>query len=228
MKKPHHQHFELVRPARHLPVRCLLTLAAVAAIAMPGQLAQAAPITYTLASTGTGTLGGVAFTNASVTLTLSADTSGVTFVSPALFNPGTATVNVAGVGMATLTDSIGIVSSFHDLTLFGTSGVVIGDLSNPSDPASFTGILGQFGSELFGYDLLSPFGPDTGSGGPASGSHITPHFPTTVGDLTWAVGQPLGTSTFSAVVTTPEPGTLAFFGAGLLALGGKRLVGMKG
>jgi uncharacterized protein (TIGR03437 family) len=50
--------------------------------------------------------------------------------------------------------------------------------------------------------------PVTGTGGVASGSHVTPVFPTTKGDLTWAVGQNLGTSTFTAATTaTSSPGT---------------------
>jgi hypothetical protein len=199
--------------------RLFLTIAAAALLCsvMPVPL-KAELITYTMISTGTGTLGGSSFTDTFVTLTLVGDTSTVTSASPGLFNPGTATVNVAGLGTATLTDTIGIFATFHDLSLFGTPAVVIGDLSNPSDPSSFTGILGQVGPEFFGYDLQSPFGPDSGSGGPFSGSHMTPHFPTTVGDLTWAVGQPLGTSAFTAVVTTPEPASLSLIGTVFLTL----------
>jgi hypothetical protein len=187
--------------------------------------ASAGPITYTLTSTGTGTLGGVAFTDAVVTVTLVGDTSTVISVGPLLANPGTATVNVAGLGTATFTDFIGIVSTFNDLSQFGgQSAVFFFDVSNPSDLTSGTGILGQTGPEFFGYDLRTPFGSDTGLGGPWSGSHNTPHFPTTVGDMTWAVGQALElrTSTFTAVVATPEPGTLLLLGTGFVALVGGR------
>ena len=192
-------------------------------------VASAGPITYTLTSTGTGTLGGVPFTDAVVTVTLVGDTSNVisTIVVPPnswLSNPGTATVNVAGIGTATFTDSIGVFSTFNDPTptLFGIPVVAILDLSNPSDPSSGTGILGQAGPEFLGYNLQTSFGPDTGVGGPWSGSHVTPHFPTTVGDMTWAIGQPLGTSTFTAAVATPEPGTLLLLGAGFVTLAGGR------
>jgi hypothetical protein len=178
--------------------------------------ASAGPITYTMTSTGTGTLGGVPFTDAVVTVTLVGDTSNVISVvdptqapGPLLANPGTATVNVAGLGTATFTDLILIVSTFHELpSLFGGQSVVFfSDAPDPSSLTSGTGILGQGGPEFFGYDLRTSFGPDTGLGGVFSGSHVTPHFPTTMGDMTWAIGQSLGTSTFTAVAT-PEPGTL--------------------
>lgn len=116
------------------------------------------------------------------------NTSAVTSVGPGLFNPGAAAVNVAGL------------ARFNELTLFGAPAVVSLDLSNPSDPASGTGILGQIGPEFPGYNLQTSFGPDTGSGGPFGGSHITPYFPTTMGDMTWAFGQSLGSSTFTAVL----------------------------
>ena len=193
--------------------------------------ASAAPIAYTLTSTGTGTLGGVPFTDAVVTVTLVGDTSNViTSIvvppNPWLFNPGTATVNVAGLGTATFTDSIGIFSTFNDPNpdLFGVPVVAIIDLSNPSDPSSGTGILGQAGPELLGYDLRTAFGPDSGLGGPWSGSHVTPHFPTTAGDMTWAIGQALElrSSTFTAAVATPEPGTPFLLGIGFVSLVGGR------
>jgi len=70
------------------------------------------------------------------------------------------------------------------------------------DAANGTGIVIEFGSVFDTYDLQSSLGPITGTGGPASGSHMTPVFPTTAGDFTWAIGQTDGTlsSTFTATV----------------------------
>jgi hypothetical protein len=84
------------------------------------------------------------------------------------------------------------------------------------DNTTQTGILLQVGSVFSTYDLRSSFGPIFGSGGPASGSQMTPVFPTTAGDFTWAVGQTGGTlsSTFTAAVI-PEPSTLLLLGSAL-------------
>lgn len=177
--------------------------------------AQAGPITYSLTSTVSGTFAGSSFTNTPVTVTLTGDTGNVT-AGPAPFtdvvvNPGSATVSVFGLGTGTFTDSIVIVSTLTDLAIFGVPAVLI------LDNTSGTGIMLQAGPEFSTYDLRGPLGPISGTGGVASGSHITPVFPTTAGNLTWEVGQSPGDSTFTAVVT-PEPGTLALLGCGLAAV----------
>jgi uncharacterized protein (TIGR03437 family) len=172
--------------------RLVLTIAAVALFCSITQV-QATPITYTLTTTASGTLGASSFTNASVTLTLQGDTSGVApSANGYLFNSVSAMVNISGVGTATLTDSIVLGSTFD--TLFDGSYGVLAE-----DTATQTGILLQQGAVFHGYKL-GPFGPVKGTGGVASGSKMTPIFPTTAGNLTWAVGQPLGTSTFTAAV----------------------------
>ncbi len=180
----------------------------IAAVALFGSIIQAAPITYTLTSTASGTLGASTFTNASVTVTLSGDTSGITAgtgsFSGALINTGTATVTIGGLGTATFTDPIVMVSTYNAVltALDGMNAVIV------LDNVFGSGILLQVGPVFSGYGL-GLMAPVTGTGGVGSGSHMVPTFPTTAGNLTWAVGQALGTSTFtaSATATTTSPGT---------------------
>ncbi len=175
----------------------------ITALAGSGSIAQiqAAPITYMLTSAGSGTLGGSSFTNATVMVTLTCDTSGVTAGTGSqagyLVNSGTATVTVSGVGTATFTDPVEIVSTYNSI-FDGVNAVLIGD------SVSGTGILLQEGTVFSGYQL-GPLGPVTGSGGVASGSSMTPVFPTTAGNFTWAIGQALGTSTFTATQAAAPP-----------------------
>jgi uncharacterized protein (TIGR03437 family) len=179
----------------------------IAAVALFGSVTQAAPITYTLTTTASGTLGASTFTNATVTVTFSGDTSGITpgtgSFTGALINTGTASVTIGGLGTATFTDPIVMVSTYNAsiAALGGMSAVIV------LDNATGTGILLQAGTIFSGYGLGS-MAPVTGTGGVASGSHAVQVFPTTKGNMTWAVGQALGTSTFTtSTTTTTAPGT---------------------
>lgn len=191
---------------------------AAAALVLVGEVtqAQADPVTYTISSAVSGTLGGTPFTDALVTVTLTGDTAditpGPTPYTDVVVNAGNATVDVSGIGTATFTDSILIVDTLSDTTIFGVPAVLFLDYTTG------TGIMLQTGSVFTTYDLASSLGPITGSGGVASGSSMTPVFPTTDGDLTWDVGQSLGPSTFTAVVTTPEPGSFVLLCGVVLAL----------
>src|SRR5262252_540 len=118
-------------------------LASAAAVAV-----QAAAINYTITTTATGTLGGSAFTNALMTVTLTGDTSAVTSGTGELtglpLNHGTATVNIAGLGSAAFTGSIVVISTFTNTTILpGQSGAVIAqeDAGKPPN-SSVTGIVG--------------------------------------------------------------------------------------
>src|SRR5215469_6425811 len=162
---------------------------AIATVLMVGSVTrvQAVPIIYTLSSTASGTLGGASFTNAAVVITLTGDTANVT-PGPApytdtLVNFGSATVTIAGVGTATFTDQIAILSTLTDTSLFGVPAVLI------VDNTTNTGLLLQTGSVYTTYNLKSSLGPISGTGGVASGSHMTPIFATTAGNMTWTVGQ---------------------------------------
>jgi uncharacterized protein (TIGR03437 family) len=179
----------------------------IAGIASFGLTIQAAPITYTLTTTASGTLGASTFTNATVTVTLSGDISGITAgtgsFSGALINTGNASVTIGGLGTATFTNPIVMASTYNALfpALDNMNAVIV------LDSASGTGILLQAGTVFSGYGL-GLMAPVTGTGGVGSGSHMVPTFPTTKGNLTWSVGQALGTSTFTAsTTTTTAPGT---------------------
>ncbi len=188
--------------------------------------ASAAPINYTLTTTASGTLGASSFTDAMVTVTLTGDTSNVTpgtgLITGALVNPGTATVSIFGLGTATFTDSIGILSTFNGTAVFlggSGSGVLIGQFIGPlNNPTDITGILVQEGPVFFGYDLRGSLGPVSSRGGSSAPDPFAV-FPTTGGILNFTAPPfDTGTTTFTAVVATPEPGTLAFLGSGLLTL----------
>jgi hypothetical protein len=187
---------------------------------------QASPITFTIATTATGTLGASQFTNASVTLTLKGDTSAVTagpgLLSSYLIDSGTTTLTIGGLGSASFTDSIEIVSSFNSPTFFGQAPtVVIVDTTN-GGPGNPTGILQTISPTFLGYNLQSALGPVSGTGSVANQGPVDGFFSTTAGHLQFAAGQGggAGTSTFTAVIT-PEPGTLAMIVVGLAVTWGR-------
>src|SRR5581483_4112687 len=110
--------------------RLVLATAAVVLLSSATQM-RANPITYTISSMVSGTLGASSFTDALVTLTLTGDTANIT-PGPAPFtdvdvNTGAATVNVAGIGTASFTDSVVIVDTLSDTTIFGVPAVLFLD-----------------------------------------------------------------------------------------------------
>src|SRR5689334_278786 len=71
--------------------------------------AAAVPITYTEEFTASGSLGGTAFSDADVTITLVGDTTNVFDDSGVFRNTtGSPTINISGVGTATFTDNAGV------------------------------------------------------------------------------------------------------------------------
>jgi hypothetical protein len=190
-------------------VRSVFTIAAVALLYFSTQVeVNAGPITYAITTTATGTLGASQFTNASVTLTLKGDTSGVTAgpgpLSSFLINPGMATLAIGGLGSATITDSIEILSTLN--ADFGTEpAVVIVDTTDggPQDP---TGILWTLAHCFWAITFRLPLARFPALEVSRIKVLPTDFFSTTAGNFQFAAGQGggAGNSIFTAAIV-PEP-----------------------
>jgi hypothetical protein len=180
----------------------VLTLAALATCA------RAAPITFTWQGWGTGTVNGAAFTDQSFLITVVTDT-GLVIDDPfsahgdiSYIDPVAATVDIAGVGLATFTDpKCVLVNRTYGAIAFEQSGT-LKDYLDLIDPVFAT------------YGLDSPIGPVTGEPralwqwiGLASD----------LGPITMSEGRDV---TFIASMSTvPEPSSAALLLCGGLAGG---------
>jgi hypothetical protein len=193
-------------------MKCLPALALGAAgVLSMATTALAVPITYTEQATASGSLGGVSFTNASVTLTMSNDTTNVTGTAPIFVNLGTVTLDVTGFAPATFTDSTQVdVNQSSVLPNVQSAGF--------ADITENLAILVTEGSAFATYDLTTAIGPIAGTADLNSGFS----FPTT--DGAFILNSVSGNADFTASTSTPppsvpEPGSLMLLCTGLAGIG---------
>jgi hypothetical protein len=161
--------------------------------------ACAVPITYTETDIASGSLNGVAFTDASILLTMNNDTTNITG-GPSLFeNVGIITVSINGGAPATFTSLASLVFSNQSVPGVGFD-------ASPD-------ILDTVSASFATYALNTAIGPITGS----ALSNLGHPFPTSGGDFVLTgVGAPTFTATIGVV---PEPSSLAVFATAMAALG---------
>ena len=163
---------------------------------------SAGPITYSDQVVASGTLGLTAFTNALVIVTLVGDTGNVVSSPPSVYNAGTATVNVAGIGVATFLDTFAVYVDTSNIP--AKAGIADFALQNGS-------LVDTENTAFASYDLRSAIGPISGYMFLSSATD-----PTTLGDL--HLTSVNGDSTFTAI--TPEPASLIVLGIGIAIIAG--------
>ena len=159
--------------------------------------ASAIPITYTEIATGSGSLNGVAFSNAVITLTGAGDTTGVFSQIGQLGNPVSLTIDISGVGTAIYNNVLNPVPFAFLNPATNAVGFGVGNLP----------ILGTVSSAFATYDLASAIGPITGVGLLADAPFSPPTLPTDRGSFVLSSINN-STATFSASVNA-VPGPLS-------------------
>ncbi len=169
-------------------------------------LAGASPITFTLSTSGSGSINGLDFTDGTLTFTAVADTVNILNGAKTIGDTGnstpspsaTYTVTIAGLGTWTLSDSV----FFYDDRTTGVLGF--------ADVNTNTDLLDISGAAFSTYDLKSALGPV--SDPLANGTGSFTNIPTSIGALSFT-----GNSTNASfdAVTAPEPGSLGMMLIGL-------------
>jgi PEP-CTERM motif len=166
------------------------------------ETAQAAPITYTLSGTGSGSVNGTSFTNQAFTIMGVGDTVDLTTVSADKFPAvplSSMSFTMSGFGTATPSNQMYMVNLYNLAADFlGFGNVSIGD--------------GEvfFAAGSGAWDLVSSFGPVSAT---SAGSG---YLPTNLGTV--QLSGYTGPTTFTATLgssAVPEPGTFAMLALGL-------------
>ena|ERR1035437_2228302 len=191
---------------------------------------SASPITYSFTGTGaSGYLNGVAFSNQTVTFSLTTDTNSI----PAnCATTGCITPGVIGTSFSVSSFPSGTVTDAANVTLcsaLSPCGFVGGpDVGYEIQTRLFAGVTS---SALTGYGMMTSFGPVVSNMPGNAGGTID-----TNEGLLWLTGQGFCgpfcvdvniTYTFTATAATaaPEPDTLGLLLFGVLAIAGKHRIG---
>lgn len=181
-----------------------------AGLVVAAGLVSAGPITFTFSADASGTLNGVAFTNAILTFTQVTDTNNV--FGPTIFSslPATGnTVNIAGLGTFMLTDS----TEFYDNQNVPNAGVY--------DATLHSDIFEENDAAFSSYQLKTAIGPVTDTLAFVNQNAIG----TSGGALIISSAGEESTFTASTTVvggggsSTPEPGSFGLMAAGVSLVG---------
>ncbi|MEP7353237.1 MAG: hypothetical protein ABI824_08410 [Acidobacteriota bacterium] len=170
-------------------------------------VAHAGPITYIETGEISGRLGtgnaAISLTNTSFSFTFNSDTANIfTFTPGVLFNPALSNSITIGALSGSFTEAM-IAGLVPGSGLIGMGGAAGDKAINFSSAGAV------------GYGLVTPISVSNPAASFAGGTYST-----TLGDLVVTGAQNL---TFTAVLGTPEPGTIGLSVVGLLALAGTAL-----
>src|ERR1700733_15324743 len=177
--------------------------------------AGASPITFTISTSGSGSLGAATFTDATIIFTAVTDTTFILNGAETIGDAGnstsspqgTDTVTIVGLGSWTLSDPV----FFYDDRTTGVVGFA--DLNETLDVV--TDLLDISGTPFVTYNLKSSLGPI--SDPLANGTGTFANIPTSIGALAFTTNST--NASFQAVTSaTPEPGSLGLMLTGAIPL----------